>query len=63
MSRKRFSPEQIVAKLREADVLLSQGKKVVEGAGSQRGYLPPLAPASPMTQAEHDVWGSKKALG
>jgi len=28
MSRKRFKPEEIVNKLREADVLLSQGKTV-----------------------------------
>ena len=30
MARKRFSAEQIVNKLREADVLLSQGKTVVQ---------------------------------
>jgi len=30
MSRKRFSPEQIIAKLREAEVLLSQGQTVTE---------------------------------
>lgn len=32
MARKRFRPEEIVAKLREADVLLGQGKTVVEVA-------------------------------
>jgi len=30
MSKKRFRPEDIIAKLREADVLLSQGKAVSE---------------------------------
>ena len=30
MPRKRFRPEDIIAKLREADVLLGQGKRVAE---------------------------------
>jgi len=30
MPKKRYRPEEIVSKLREADVLISQGKKVVE---------------------------------
>ena len=30
MSRKRFRPEEVIAKLREADVLLSQGTAVAE---------------------------------
>jgi transposase-like protein len=30
MSKKRYRPEEIIGKLREADVLISQGKKVVE---------------------------------
>ena len=30
MSQKRYSPEDIIGKLREAEVLLSQGKTVVE---------------------------------
>jgi putative transposase len=30
MPRKRFRPEEIIAKLREADVLLGQGKRVAE---------------------------------
>jgi DNA-binding CsgD family transcriptional regulator len=30
MPRKHFSPEQIISKLREAEVLLSQGKTTVE---------------------------------
>ena len=30
MPRKSFRPEEIIAKLREADVLLGQGKKVAE---------------------------------
>ena len=31
MSRKRYSPEEIISKLREAEVLLSQDKTVSEG--------------------------------
>ncbi|HEX6014468.1 MAG TPA: hypothetical protein VFY87_22265 [Geminicoccaceae bacterium] len=30
MARKGFRPEEVIAKLREADVLLGQGKKVAE---------------------------------
>src|SRR4030042_542042 len=30
MPKRRYSPEEITGKLREADVLISQGKKVVE---------------------------------
>jgi putative transposase len=30
MARKRYSPEQIITKLREAEVLLSQGMTVIE---------------------------------
>ena len=30
MSKKRFQPEEIIGKLRHADVLLGQGKKVAE---------------------------------
>ena len=30
MSKKRYRPEEIILKLREADVLISQGKKVVD---------------------------------
>jgi len=30
MAKKRYRPEEIINKLREADVLISQGKKVVE---------------------------------
>lgn len=32
MAEKRYRPEEIVAKLREADVLLGQGRTVVEAA-------------------------------
>lgn len=32
MSQKRYRPEEIVAKLREADVLIGQGRTVVEAA-------------------------------
>ena len=30
MSKKRYRPEDIIAKLREADILISQGKMVAE---------------------------------
>jgi len=30
MPKKRYRPEEIISKLREADALISQGKKVVE---------------------------------
>ena len=30
MSKKRFQPEEIIGKLRHADVLLGQGKKIAE---------------------------------
>jgi hypothetical protein len=42
MPRKGFRAEEIIAKLREADVLLGQGKrmaKVVKAPGVQRGHL------------------------
>ena len=32
MTKRRYSPEEIISKLREAEVLLSQGKTVVEAA-------------------------------
>ena len=34
MSQKRFRPEEIIGKLRHADVLLGQGKKVAEVVGT-----------------------------
>jgi hypothetical protein len=30
VSKKRYRPEEIISKLREADILISQGKKEVE---------------------------------
>ena len=30
MSKKRFQPEEVIGKLRHADVLLGQGKKIAE---------------------------------
>ena len=35
MPRKGFRPEEIIAKLREADVLLGQGKDVLLGQGKK----------------------------
>ena len=40
MSRKPYRLEEIIAKLREADVLLSQGRRCGEGDRSVRGDLP-----------------------
>src|SRR5215472_7255422 len=38
-ARKRYKPEEIVAKLRQVDVLVSQGKKMVaEGRGHSRAF-------------------------
>lgn len=34
MSRKRHRPEEIIANLREADILLSQGTKVAEAVNA-----------------------------
>jgi len=50
MSKKRYRPEEIIGKLQEADVLLSQGKKVVDvnakidGAGGGGRTLMGLRP-------------------
>ena len=40
MSRKRFSSEQIIGMLREAEVLQSQGKTIGEGGPSQAAEGP-----------------------
>jgi DNA replication protein DnaC len=40
MPQKRYRPEEIIAKLREAEVLLGQGGKVPEGQVPQRGVDP-----------------------
>ena len=34
MARKKYKPEEIVAKLRQVDVLVSQGRSVVEAVRS-----------------------------
>jgi len=50
MSKKRYRPEEIIGKLREADVLINQGKKVVDviaeinGAGGGGRTLTALRP-------------------
>ena len=46
MGKKRHKPEEVVAKLRQVDVLLSQGKTVAEAirSWSDGGHLLPLAP-------------------
>ena len=46
MPRKTYRPEEIIAKLRQAEVLLGQGKKMPEvdqGPRRPRGHLLPLA--------------------
>ena len=37
MARKRYKPEEIVAKLRQVDVLVSQGKNMVDRIPPDRG--------------------------
>lgn len=44
MSRKPYQPEKIIAKLREADVLLSQGRGCGEGDVSGTVTAPPPPP-------------------
>ena len=47
MSRKRFTPEQIIGMLREAEIRLSQGQtgwRDLPGAWCVRAELLPLAP-------------------
>src|SRR4051812_33486737 len=47
MPRKSYKPEEIVAKLRQVDVLTSQGQSVAEAIRSirgERGDVLPLAP-------------------
>jgi putative transposase len=34
MPRKHYKPEEIIAKLRQVDVLVSQGRSVVEAVGA-----------------------------
>ena len=45
MPKKRFQPEEIIGKLRRADVLLGQGKNrgIREGSRGYRGDLRPVA--------------------
>ena len=45
MPKKRYTPEEIVAKLRQVDVLVSQGQNIADGISDQRpedGTLAPL---------------------
>ena len=47
MPKKRFQPEEVIGKLRHADVLHGQGKKIAEVVSRARRYgrhLLPLAP-------------------
>jgi hypothetical protein len=46
MARKRYKPEEIVAKLRQVDVLVSQGQNMVENAPDrgERGHVLSVAP-------------------
>jgi hypothetical protein len=46
MPKERYSPEEIVAGLRQVDVLVGQGKPIGEAVKADRGnrdHLPPLA--------------------
>jgi len=42
MPKKRYRPEDIIAKLREADILISQGKSVPDYIRSDNGSELPL---------------------
>jgi hypothetical protein len=47
MARKRYKPEEIVAKLRQVDVLVSQGRTMVDAIrqiGGERGDVLSVAP-------------------
>ena len=44
MARRSYRPEQIIKKLREAEVLLSQGSSVGEAARKIRSYRTDLLP-------------------
>ena len=52
MARKRFTAEQIISKLREAEVLLAQGAKmgvVCKRIAVTDGELPPFTPTEAMS--------------
>ena len=62
MPRKYFTTEQIISKLREAEVLLSQGKTVAEASRalniSEQTYY-----RWPPTAKNMGVWGPMKRTG
>ena len=53
MSQKRYRPEEIIAKLREADVLLGQGAKVPI---SQRRFSRAIGVLQPSCNREQRHW-------
>lgn len=66
MPRKRHKPEKIVAKLRQVDVLVSQGQSVADAVRDRRdgGHVIPLASgvwsSEERSGAAHEGAGSRK---
>ena len=51
MAKKRFQPEEIITKLREADILISQGKPIAETRSGAENLDKPLSGISATTKA------------
>ncbi len=49
MPKKRYNAEEIIHKLREADVLLSQGKSVSQAASSSVSAIRPTTAGAKLT--------------
>jgi hypothetical protein len=56
MAKKRYRPEEIIGKLREADVLISQGKKVIDVIKAL-GVTDLVPLAESITQEVSKKWG------
>jgi hypothetical protein len=54
MAKKRYKPEEIVAKLRQVDVLVSQGQAMADAIRQKRGDVVSVAPG---------VWRAKDRAG
>ena len=68
MPRRRYTPEQIISKLREAEVLLSQGQTVGQACKSlgvsDQTYYRPAQTAGPSAGAKSTVGcGLRKSAG
>ena len=62
MARKRYKPEEIVAKLRQVDVLVSQGQNMVDAIRQrgERGDVLSVAPG--VWRAPLSLWGTFSGL-